>query len=167
MANILTFYGAPQGSEPTKNEGNQSAAANVFNGGESSSSGTLSQMDGASDDELRELLAEMGVDVDKALAALKTGGTYSEKEAAIIPVGVMTPDDDMSGTVPVEGSSTDPSKLPIYDVVNGAYLLGDSGVDLSISMIGNPLCSYTVKRVQICQSHGGSVECEQCKALSA
>ena len=107
-------------------------------------------MDGASDDELREPLAEMGVDVDKALAALKTGGTCSEKEAAIIPVGVMTPDDDMSGTVPVEGSSTDPSKLPIYDVVvvNGEYLLSDSGTDLSISMIGNPLCSYTVKRIQ-------------------
>lgn len=78
-------------------------------------------------------------------------GTYSRQDVTItlIPPGANSPaSNTIPEKIPVEELHTDFSKLPVYDVISGEYPLGSAEADLSILVIGNSLCSYTIKRIQ-------------------
>lgn len=78
-------------------------------------------------------------------------GAYSKQDVTttLIPPGANIPaSNTIPENLPEEELHTDFTQLPIYDVVNGEYLLGSTQADLSILVIGNSLCSYTIKRVQ-------------------
>ena len=151
LEKVLSPYGILPKNESGGNDHSADASHNASGGGETPSSGALPGADETSEDALRKRLLEMGVeDVEKALAALQNGGTYSKQHVTIssISPGSDSTSGNIPENIPVEELHTDFSKLPVYDVVNGEYLLSSKDSDLSILIIGNPLCSYTVKRVQ-------------------
>lgn len=149
IESVLSLYGAPESNKPEEKEPGQSGTGHPSTG--DTPSGNPTQAGNSDDNELKARLEELGVDVEKALAALKGGGSYSESNAAVslISPGMSS---SASNAVPENVSAeklhTVFSKLPVYDVVNGEYLLGSTETDLSILVIGNTRCSYTVRRVQ-------------------
>ena len=164
LEKVLSPYGTLPKNENGGNEHSSNASHNVSGGGETPSSSTLPGADETGEDALRKRLLEMGVkDVEKVLAALQNGGTYSEQHVTVsfISPGSNSTSGNIPENIPVEELHTDFSKLPVYDVANGEYLLSSKDSDLSILVIGNSLCSYTIKRMQFIQNmlESLNVEC--------
>lgn len=164
LGKVLSPYSTLPKNESGGNDHSSDASHNVSGGGETPSFGTLPGADETGEDALRKRLLEMGVeDVEKALAALQNGGTYSEQHVTVsfISPGSNSPSGNIPENIPVEELHTDFSKLPVYDVVNGEYLLSSKDPDLSILVIGNSLCSYTIKRMQFIQNMLESLNAER------
>lgn len=159
---VLSLYGAPEVNISPEKGPDQSGTVRPSTG--NIPSGNPPQAGSNDNNALKAQLEELGVDVEKAMAALEGSGSYSESNAAVslIPPGMSS---SASNAVPenisAEKLHTDFSELPVYDVINGEYLLSSKDSDLSILVIGNPLCSYTIKRIQFIQNMLESLNVER------
>ena len=117
IESVLSLYGAPESNKPEEKEPGQSGTGHPSTG--NTPSGDPPQAGSSDDDALKAKLEELGVDVEKALAALQNGGTYSEQHVTVsfISPGSNSTSGNIPENIPVEELHTDFSKLPVYDVL--------------------------------------------------